>query len=50
VGPRLQEKFQQLNLHTVEQVLFTLPFRYEDRRQLRAIACLHKPGKPFSAK
>jgi ATP-dependent DNA helicase RecG len=41
VGPRLQEKFQQLNLHTVEQVLFTLPFRYEDRRQLRAIASLH---------
>ena len=41
VGPRLQEKFHQLNLHTVEQVLFTLPFRYEDRRQLRAIACLH---------
>jgi ATP-dependent DNA helicase RecG len=45
VGPRLQEKFQQLNLHSVEQALFTLPFRYEDRRQLRAIAQLHNDAR-----
>jgi len=43
VGPRLAEKLAKLNLQTVEDALYTLPFRYEDRRQLKKIAQL-KPG------
>jgi ATP-dependent DNA helicase RecG len=40
VGPRLAEKLTKLGLHTVEDALYTLPFRYEDRRQLKKIAQL----------
>lgn len=31
VGPRLAEKLARLGLHTVQDVLFHLPFRYQDR-------------------
>ncbi len=40
VGPRLVEKFARLNIHTVEDLLYTLPNRYEDRREFRKIAQL----------
>ena len=44
VGPQLLQKFSRLNIHTVEDALYTLPHRYEDRRQLRKIAQL-LPGQ-----
>ena len=40
VGPRLAEKLKKIGLVTVEDALYTLPFRYEDRRSLRRIAQL----------
>ncbi len=40
VGPRLVEKLSKLHLHTVEDALYTLPFRYEDRRTIRKIGQL----------
>jgi len=40
VGPRLVEKFAKMGLSTVEHALFTLPFRYEDRRRLTRISQL----------
>lgn len=38
VGPRLVEKLAKMGLSTVEHALYTLPFRYEDRRQLIPIS------------
>ncbi len=49
VGPRLVEKFSKLGLHTVEDALFTLPFRYEDRRQLKKISQLTPGGSEVFA-
>ncbi len=40
VGPRLAEKFARLDIRTVEDLLYTLPNRYEDRREFRKIAQL----------
>ncbi len=40
VGPRLALKLRNLGLATVEDALYTLPYRYEDRRSLRRIAQL----------
>lgn len=40
VGPRLVEKLSKLGLNTIEDGLYHLPFRYEDRRQLTPIARL----------
>ncbi|ABA88853.1 ATP-dependent DNA helicase RecG [Syntrophotalea carbinolica DSM 2380] len=40
VGPRLVEKFAKMGVFTVEHALYTLPFRYEDRRRLTPIAQL----------
>jgi len=40
VGPRLVEKFTKLDIKTVEDLLYTLPVRYEDRREFRKIAHL----------
>jgi ATP-dependent DNA helicase RecG len=40
VGPRVAEKLAKLNIHNVEDLLYTLPHRYEDRRQFRKIALL----------
>jgi len=34
VGPALAKKLERLNLHSVEDLLFLLPLRYEDRTQL----------------
>jgi ATP-dependent DNA helicase RecG len=38
VGPRVAEWLQQKNIHTVEDLLYYLPFRYEDRLNPRGIA------------
>ncbi|WP_429886147.1 ATP-dependent DNA helicase RecG [Geoalkalibacter halelectricus] len=40
VGPRLQQVLAKANLTTVEDVLYHLPHRYEDRREIRRIAQL----------
>jgi ATP-dependent DNA helicase RecG len=37
VGPALAKKLEKLNLFRVEDLLFLLPLRYEDRTQLRKI-------------
>ncbi len=44
VGPALAERLARLNLYTVEDLLFLLPLRYEDRTQLVRIGAL-EPGK-----
>lgn len=40
VGPRALLKLEKLGLCTIEDALYHLPFRYEDRRQLKPIARL----------
>ncbi len=43
VGPKLADKLKRLNLHTVQDVLFHLPLRYQDRTRLMRIGGL-RPG------
>ena len=43
VGPRRAAELAQGGLHTVEDLLFRLPLRYEDRERLQPVATL-KPG------
>jgi ATP-dependent DNA helicase RecG len=43
VGPALAEKLKRLNLQRVEDLLFLLPLRYEDRTRLFKLGTL-KPG------
>ena len=40
VGPRGAERLAKLGLHNVEDLLFHLPFRYEDRTQIQPIGRL----------
>ncbi len=42
VGQRIAEKLAKLNIRTVEDLLYTLPNRYEDRREFRKIAKLRE--------
>ena len=42
VGPRLSELLARIGLKSVEDALYTLPFRYEDRREIRRIAHLRE--------
>jgi ATP-dependent DNA helicase RecG len=44
VGPALAKKLERLDLHRVEDLLFLLPLRYEDRTQLVKIGAL-QPGQ-----
>jgi len=44
VGPKLLPKLEKLGLKTVEDALYHLPLRYEDRRQLKPISRL-RPGQ-----
>lgn len=44
VGPRYSSLLEKRNVHTVEDALFLLPLRYEDRRELLAIQKL-RPGQ-----
>ncbi|MGI9223641.1 MAG: ATP-dependent DNA helicase RecG [Woeseiaceae bacterium] len=45
VGPAMAEKLQRLNLGRVEDLLFLLPSRYEDRTQLIRIGALEAGAK-----
>ncbi len=50
VGPRLAEALARIGLRTVEDALYTLPFRYEDRRTLARIGELREgEGAVFCA-
>lgn len=40
VGPQLQDKLSKCGLHTLGDLLFHLPFRYQDRTRVTAIADL----------
>ena len=40
VGPALAKKLERLNLYRVEDLLFLLPLRYEDRTQLVRLGAL----------
>lgn len=42
VGPRVAEKLAKLDIATVADALYTLPSRYEDRRQFKKIANLEE--------
>jgi ATP-dependent DNA helicase RecG len=44
VGPKRAEQLATLGLTTVDDLLFHLPFRYEDRREVRTISML-RPGE-----
>lgn len=39
-GPKVAERLQRLGIHTVEDLLFHLPFRYEDRTRIVPIGSL----------
>lgn len=43
IGPRLSTLFKKKGLHIVEDVLYFLPIRYEDRREIKKIIQL-RPG------
>jgi ATP-dependent DNA helicase RecG len=43
VGPKLAEKLKRLGLHTVQDVLFHLPLRYQDRTRVLPMGSL-RPG------
>jgi len=43
VGPRLELSLGQLDIHTVQDLLFHLPLRYEDRTRIHPIGSLY-PG------
>jgi len=43
VGPRLESTLAQLGIHSVQDLLFHLPFRYEDRTRIHSIGGLY-PG------
>ena len=43
VGPRLESALEQLGIHSVQDLLFHLPLRYEDRTRVHPIGSLY-PG------
>jgi ATP-dependent DNA helicase RecG len=47
VGPRRAADLERVGLHTVEDLLYRFPIRYEDRSRLRPIASL-RPGQMVS--
>jgi len=40
VGPRRAEQLERLGISTVEDLLYHIPFRYQDRREMRKVADL----------
>ena len=44
IGPALAGKLAKIGVHTLQDVLFHLPFRYEDRTRITPIAAA-TPGK-----
>lgn len=45
IGPQLSKRLEKLGLFTVQDLLFHLPLRYEDRSHITAIQALY-PGQP----
>jgi len=45
VGPKLAEKMLAKGIATIEDLLFSLPYRYEDRRELKPISKIHAGEK-----
>ncbi|MDH5424652.1 MAG: ATP-dependent DNA helicase RecG [Gammaproteobacteria bacterium] len=45
VGPRMADKLARLNLFCLQDVLFHLPLRYEDRTRIVAIGSLHHSNR-----
>lgn len=45
VGPRMAEKLARLNLFRIQDVLFHLPLRYEDRTRIVPIGSLHHSNR-----
>ena len=45
VGPKLAEQLGKLNIHSLTDLAFHLPFRYEDRSKITPIAGL-MPMRP----
>jgi ATP-dependent DNA helicase RecG len=45
VGPRIVQQLAKMGIFTIEDALYTLPFRYEDRRQIRKIAQLREGAR-----
>ncbi|WP_221793678.1 ATP-dependent DNA helicase RecG [Oceanobacter mangrovi] len=41
VGPKLKEQLQRLNIQSLSELLFHLPFRYEDRSRIQPIGSLN---------
>jgi ATP-dependent DNA helicase RecG len=37
IGPKRVRIFKRLGIHTIRDILFYLPVRYEDRRALRSV-------------
>jgi len=46
VGPRIAEHLQKIGIETIQDVLFHLPYRYEDRTKVIPIGAL-RPGNAF---
>ncbi len=42
VGPRVAEKLAKMGLHSIQDVLFNLPYRYEDRSRVVPIGALRQ--------
>ena len=49
VGPKSKVLLNKLNIHTVEDLLYHFPFRYEDRSQMKKIEDL-KAGEKVTVK
>jgi ATP-dependent DNA helicase RecG len=45
VGPRKAADLRRAGLHTIEDLLYRLPFRYEDRSRMQPIASVRPGGK-----
>ncbi|VAX13433.1 ATP-dependent DNA helicase RecG [hydrothermal vent metagenome] len=48
VGPRMVERLAKLNIHSLADLLFHLPLRYQDRSRVRALGSL-RPGEEVLA-
>ena len=51
IGPKRAAQLESIGLRTIEDLLYHLPFRYEDRRQikkLRAAVIFHGVARSFS--
>ncbi|HBR18417.1 MAG TPA: DNA helicase RecG [Deltaproteobacteria bacterium] len=49
IGPKVADIFKKKGLETVEDVLYFLPLRYEDRRQMKKIALLRFGAKDVAS-